>query len=86
MFSYLQSRIRGTASVGPTWKGLAGHEAELADGSKVKVDDAYLKETITNPNAKVVKGFQPNVMPATFGNTLKPEQIDQIVAYINSLK
>jgi len=78
--------IDGKASVGPTWKGLAGSSRDLADGSKVTVDDAYLKESITQPNAKLVKGFAANVMPATFGNTLKPEQVDQIVAYINSLK
>ncbi|MGE3858345.1 MAG: c-type cytochrome, partial [Dehalococcoidia bacterium] len=79
--------IDGKASVGPTWKGLAGKTGhELADGSSVTVDDAYLKESITTPNAKVVKGFAANVMPATFGNTLKPEQIDQIIAYIKTLK
>lgn len=79
--------VDGKASVGPTWKGLGGKSGhELADGSKVTADDAYLKESILTPNAKVAKGFQPNVMPGTFGNTLKPEQVDQIVAYINSLK
>ena len=78
--------IDGKASVGPTWKGLSGHDVELVSGGPVKADDAYLKESITNPNAKVVKGYAPNVMPATFGTSLKPEQIDQIVAYINSLK
>ena len=76
----------GKTGVGPTWKGLSGHEVELADGSKANADDAYLKESITTPNAKVVKGFQPNVMPATFGTQLKPEQIDQLIAYIKSLK
>jgi len=75
----------GKASVGPTWKGLAGHDVDLVDGSKVKADDAYLKESILQPNAKVVKGFAPNVMPQTF-SSLKPEQIDQLIAYINSLK
>ena len=78
--------IDGKAGVGPTWKGLADHDVELASGGTVKADDAYLKESITNTNAKVVKGFQANVMPATFGTQLKPEQIDQIVAYIKSLK
>lgn len=76
----------GKASVGPTWKGLAGHDVELAAGGTVKADDAYIKESITNPNAKVVKGFAAGVMPQTFGTQLTPEQIDQLVAYINSLK
>ena len=58
----------------------------LADGKKVKGDDAFLKESIVNPNATIVKGFAANVMPATFGSQLKPEEIDNIVAYIKSLK
>ena len=75
----------GKASVGPTWKGLAGHEVELTTGQKVMADDAYIKESITNPNAKVVKGFAPNLMPQTFAS-LTPAQLDQLVAYIKSLK
>ncbi len=78
--------IDGKAGVGPTWKGLFDSNRELASGGPVKADEAYLKESIANPNAKIAKGFGPNVMPATFGSTLKPEQIDQIVAYIKSLK
>ena len=78
--------IDGKASVGPTWKGLSERNTELVSGGPVKADDAYLKESITNPNAKVVKGFAPNLMPATFGNSLKPEEIDQFVAYIKTLK
>ena len=79
--------IDGKAGVGPTWKGLSGHEVELADGSKVAAYDAYLKESITNPSAKIVKGFaSPSAMPATFATQLKPEQIDQLIAYIKSLK
>ena len=77
--------IDGKVLVGPTWKGLAGHDVELVSGT-AKADDDYLKESILTPNAKVVKGFQPNIMPATFGTQLKPEQIDQVIAYIKSLK
>jgi len=78
--------IDGKASVGPTFKGLAGASRPLVSGGPVTADDAYLKESITNPNVKVVQGFAPNLMPATFGQSLKPEQIDQIIAYINTLK
>lgn len=76
----------GATGVGPTWKGLAGHDVPLADGSTAKADDAYLKESITSPNAKVVKGFAPGLMPATFGTSLKPEEIDQLVEFIKSLQ
>ena len=78
--------VDGKNGVGPTWKGIAGHDVDLADGSKVKGDDAYLKESITNPNVKIVKGFAANIMPATFGQQLKPEEIDGIVEYIKTLQ
>ena len=76
----------GASGVGPTWKGIAGAQVTLADGSTATRDDAYLKESITTPNAKVVKGFSAGIMPQNFGTTLKPEQIDQLVEYIKSLK
>jgi mono/diheme cytochrome c family protein len=78
--------IDGKASVGPSWKGIAGASRPLVSGGPATADDAYLKESITNPNAKLVQGFAPNLMPATFGQSLKPEQVDQIVEYIKSLK
>ncbi len=76
----------GNAGVGPTWKGLGGSDRPLVSGGTVKADDAYLQESIADPNAKVTKGFNPNVMPATFGTQLSTEQIGQVIAYINSLK
>jgi mono/diheme cytochrome c family protein len=42
----------------------------------------YIRESIVNPNAFVVPGFQPNVMPQTYGQTLTPEQIDQLVNFL----
>lgn len=75
----------GSTGLGPTWKGLAGHDVDLADGSKVPADDAYLKESITLPAAKIVKGFQ-NIMPATYKGTLSEQQISDLVAFIKSLK
>jgi cytochrome c oxidase subunit 2 len=49
----------GIPGVGPELMGIYGTEIELQDGSKVKVDDAFIKESITNPAATVVKGFAP---------------------------
>jgi len=74
----------GKPGTGPTWKGLAGHEVELADGSKVTADEQYLRESITDPNSKIVKGYQP-VMPA-FKGLLSQAQLDALVAYIKSLQ
>jgi len=77
--------INGAANIGPTWFGLAGEEVELESGETVIADDAYLIESITDPKAKVVKGFAP-VMPETYKSIFTEEQITDIVAYIKTLK
>ena len=75
--------IDGSKLTGPTWRGLFGSEVKLADGSTVKADEAYLIESIHDPNAKVVEGFPANIMPKF---SLTDEQIKAIVAYIETLK
>lgn len=42
----------------------------------------YIRESIVDPNTFVVQGFQPNVMPQTFDETLADEQIDDLVAFL----
>ncbi len=71
--------------MGPSWQGLFGRTETLSDGTTVLVDDAYLRESIINPNAKVVEGFSPNLMPLDFGQRLSEEQIASIIAYIKTL-
>jgi len=75
----------GKTSVGPTWKGLFGHDVALADGSTVKADEAYLRESIVDPQAKVVKGYGATIMPATIGRSLSDGQVKSVVEYIKSL-
>lgn len=74
----------GSQMVGPSWKGLYGKEETLEDGSTVTVDDAYIHESIVDPNKKIVKGFPPSMPP--LGATLTDEQIKDITEYIKSLK
>jgi len=76
--------IDGTPKIGPTWKGLYGHNTELADGTTVSADDNYIRESILDSNARIVKGFQP-VMPSYKG-ILKDDDITAIIAYIKTLK
>jgi cytochrome c oxidase subunit 2 len=71
----------GAKGTGPSWKGLYGSQVELSDGTTVTADELYIKESITDPSAKIVKGFG-NLMPRF---NLTPEEQDQIVAYIKSL-
>ncbi|HET9995319.1 MAG TPA: cytochrome c oxidase subunit II [Candidatus Acidoferrum sp.] len=68
----------------PSLNGLYGAEVLLADGSKVVADDAYLRESLLQPNAKIVAGYQP-VMP-TFQGQLTEEQILALTLYIKSLQ
>ncbi len=69
---------------GPPLGKAYGKMEQLADGSKVKIDDNYIRESILKPNAKVVKGYQP-VMP-TFAGQLKEKQINALITYIKSFK
>jgi cytochrome c oxidase subunit 2 len=78
--------VDGTPGVGPTWQGLFGQSVELMDGSTVVIDDAYLYTAITSPNAQVVKGSTPNVMPQTYKDSISDDQIADIIAYIKSLQ
>jgi cytochrome c oxidase subunit II len=43
----------------------------------------YVRESIVDPNAVVVEGYQSGVMPTTFGETLSPEELDALVAYLS---
>jgi cytochrome c oxidase subunit 2 len=74
----------GTAKIGPTFKGLFGREAHLEGGGEVRVDEEYIRESIYDPGAKVVKGFS-NVMP-TFKGRLSGDDVTAIIAYMKTLK
>ena len=67
----------------PTLGGLYGTEVLLDNGQKVSFDEAYIRESILSPKAKVVAGFQP-IMP-TFRGQVTEEQVLALIAYIKSL-
>lgn len=71
----------GSGGVGPSWVGLFGSDVELADGSRVVADEAYLSESISDPSAQRVAGF-PVTMPM---NRLTDDEIAAVVEYIKSL-
>lgn len=71
----------GQGGVGPSFEGLYGSEVELDDGSTVTADDAYLRESITDPHAKIVAGYGRQ-MPS---NDLSDDDIDQIIDFIAEL-
>ena len=69
---------------GPTLIGIFGSKVPLADGREVTADENYLRESIMDSQAKVVKGYQP-IMPA-FQGRVSEEHLLQLVAYIKTLK
>jgi cytochrome c oxidase subunit 2 len=68
---------------GPNLVGLYNTDVLLEDGRMVKADENYVRESILNPTAKIVKGFKP-VMP-TFQGIVSDEQLNALVAYVKSL-
>ena len=70
-------------SIAPTLKGLYGNKVKLQSGEIVTADDAYIRESILKPRAKIVKGYQP-VMPV-FEGKLTEEQITELIQYIKSI-
>ena len=73
----------GEGGRGPTLEGIFGNVQQLESGGSVRVDEAYLRESITNPQAKLVAGFGP-IMP-TFQGQVSEDQLVQLIAYIKSL-
>ncbi len=76
--------VDGTKKIGPALNGIFGHEVEFADGSKTVVDENYIRRSILEPQAQLVKGYPPS-MP-TFKGLLSEEEIAAMVAFIKAQK
>ena len=74
--------IDGSEGIGPTLKGIYGRKTKLTNGSTITADDAYLRESIVNPSATVVAGFD-DVMPKP---ELTDEEVDALIEYLKNLK
>lgn len=73
----------GQVLVGPSLANIGTEAGSRASGQSA---EEYLRESITNPNAFVVDGFPANVMTATYGTQLSEKQIEDLVAYLMTLK
>ena len=73
----------GVTLVGPS---LAQIGADAGSRESGKSAEQYLRESMTDPNAFVAEGFPANIMPATYGSQLTSKQIDDLIAYMLSLK
>lgn len=74
----------GTSLQGPTFLGLFGSERVMEDGERIIADENYIRESILDPNVKIVEGYLP-VMPS-YAGTLSDRQIDAIIAYLRTLQ
>ena len=68
----------------PILRGVYGSRVLLDDGRTVVADDAYVRESILNPNAKIVAGFHKDIMP-TFQGQVTEENVLQLIEYVKSL-
>jgi cytochrome c2 len=74
----------GSVRIGPSLFDLYGKMEKLEDGRAVKVDEAYIKESMLKPTEKVVAGFVPT-MPS-FAGRVEDEDLNSVIAWIKSLK
>lgn len=76
--------LDGSPLVGPSLKGIYGKLRPLAGGGSVVADEAYLREAILEPRARVVEGYEP-LMPSYQG-VLSPEELDALCTWLKGVK
>jgi cytochrome c oxidase subunit II len=82
-FGCVTCHLASGAGQGPSLLGVYGKPVHLSNGQTVTADDAYVRESILNPGAKIVAGYKP-IMPS-FQGQLSEEQITDLMAYIRAL-
>lgn len=73
--------IDGSQSLAPGWMGMFGKTKNLVDGSTVVVDDKYFKESVLDPNAKLVQGYPAVMVAYEFSDS----QLEALIAFARSL-
>lgn len=74
----------GSRHIGPSWLNMVGRTATFTDGSSLKVDEAYMTQSIMDPLARIVAGYAP-VMPS-YQNKLAGPEIAALLEYMKSLR
>ena len=69
--------------VGPSHAGLANRAGTYQEGMSA---EDYLRESIVDPDAHIVEGFTPGVMTQTFATDLKASEVNDLIAYMMTLK
>jgi cytochrome c2 len=80
----------GKKLVGPSLAGIATDAANTVKEAdykgQAKTGQEWLRESITNPNADIAEDFQSNLMPQNMKDELSSQEIDNLVAYLMTLK
>ncbi len=76
--------IDGTRGQGPSWKNIYGAQHKMVSGQSIEVDENYVRESILQPQAKIVAGYE-GIMPSYQGQ-IRERQLVALIAYIKSLK
>jgi cytochrome c oxidase subunit 2 len=76
--------LDGTPGQGPSWKGIFGAQHKMSDGSVVTVDANYIRESILEPQKRLVAGYE-GIMPS-FQGVLRERQILGVIEFIKTLK
>jgi cytochrome c oxidase subunit 2 len=83
LFQQMGCAMCHETGLAPSLEGVFGASVTLATGGTVLADEAYMRESILDPRAKIVAGYAP-IMP-TFQGQLSEDQLAQLVAYMKSL-
>ena len=73
----------GVMLVGPSLANIGAEAGSMVSGLSA---EEYLRQSIVEPNAYVVEGFGQGLMPVGYGDALSSQQLDDLVAYLLSLK
>lgn len=77
--------LDGSELIAPSWIGLFGSTVPLDGGSTIVADEAYIRESILDPQAKIHEGFNP-VMTTEITEGFTEQQIEDLIAFIKSLE
>lgn len=88
---YNQSGCGGCHAIENLSAGVVGPSlSEIGDTAETRVEgmtaEEYIRESILNPNAYVVDGYDAGVMPQNFSDVLSDGQLDDLVAFLTSLR
>jgi len=72
----------GVTLVGPSLANIGADAGTRVEGMSA---EEYLRESIVEPDAHIVEGFTPGIMPSTYNTQLSEQQINDLVAYLLTL-